>query len=730
MRGVRWAEALFGLGWSVVAATSGCTTQAACFQDCADLQPIPGGGAAGTGGSDTGGSFMLGSGGDDGSGDQPGNGGEPAVGGGSGTECDAGVDLQNDADNCGACNNHCLITGADAQCVKGRCEIQQCRPNRYDLNGRPEDGCEYACDGDPSDDEQCNLEDDDCDGDKDEGFDTQTDPDNCGACGAECNLLHATAKCVAGQCQIDECEPGFFNIDGPSSSGCSYPCQFRNQAKQVCVPPAVGQPNPDGCGVEVCDDVDQDCDGDFGDVVDENHPCSDFCTTAACEGECSFGVTQCIGSVLVCIPGKTPSAEICDGLDNDCNGTEDDGFDLKTNTENCGSCGNSCVGKLPHAFAKCVNSACVVDQCETDFGDLDPSKAGCEACPVTPVRPESCNGKDDDCNGAIDDGALTAPATGPAAGANSFCKQKAGTLCNNVPLHCDSAAGGWVCDYPAGVETSGGKVVVTEGLCDGLDGNCDGQKDEAFLDLGKTCNDGKLGVCLDFGKVQCSLSDATKTYCNTSLPPNPPAASPEECNGLDDDCDGDIDEDTDQMVRITRNGLDFWIDVYEASRPDATAATVGTDETHRCGVPERLPWTNASFDEASEACQASGKRLCHIQELEEACEGIGNKTYPYGNAYAGTSCNGLDAAGSAAAPTGSFMSCFSDDGVFDLSGNVSEWSDDVQGATTGTPAYDIMSLHGGSYLTPANGLTCKFDFDVISTNAVLPSLGFRCCNDP
>jgi formylglycine-generating enzyme required for sulfatase activity len=75
------------------------------------------------------------------------------------------------------------------------------------------------------------------------------------------------------------------------------------------------------------------------------------------------------------------------------------------------------------------------------------------------------------------------------------------------------------------------------------------------------------------------------------------------------------------------------------------------------------------------------------------------------------------------------MGCFSDDGVYDLSGNVAEWSDTQQGTTTGTPPYDIMSLHGGSYLTPTNGLTCKFDFDVISTNAVLPSLGFRCCKD-
>jgi Sulfatase-modifying factor enzyme 1/Putative metal-binding motif len=729
MRSLPFVKALLGAGL-LSAAVGGCTTEASCFRDCTDQSPITSGGSDAKGGSGTGGSIVLGTGGDD----DPGTGNAPNAGGDSGLEnpgtaCDD-VDLATDPNNCGTCGNQCAIPGANAACVDGECELELCRPNRYDLNGRPDDGCEYTCYGDPSNEELCNLEDDDCDGDKDEGFDVTSDPENCGACGFECDLSHATATCEDSACQLDQCEPGFFNIEGAASDGCNYACEYRDKNKQVCTPPGAGQPNPEGCGVEVCDDVDQDCDGDFGDVVDQAAPCADFCANANCEGECSFGTTQCIGSVLVCIPGKTPSAEVCDGKDNDCNGTVDDGFDLVTNTENCGACGNSCVGKLPYAFAKCANSECVIDQCETDYGDLDAGNAGCERCPVVPVRPESCNGKDDDCNGQIDDGTLTPPATGASAGVNSFCKQRSGTLCNNVPIRCDSAEGGWVCDYPTGVETSSGKVVVTEGLCDGVDGNCDGQKDEAFLDLGKSCNDGKLGVCLDFGKIACSPTDATKTYCNISLPPNPPAASPEECNGLDDDCNGEIDEGTDEMVRITRNGLDFLIDVYEASRPDATNALPGTDETHRCGVPDRVPWTSASFDEASEACVASGKRLCHVEELEEACEGLSNDVYPYGNAYVGSTCNGLDASGSAAAPTGSLSGCFSDDGVYDLSGNVAEWSDTQQGSTTGMPSYDIMSLHGGSYLTPSNGLSCRFDFDVISTNAVLPSLGFRCCDDP
>jgi hypothetical protein len=736
MRGFVFVRTLLGSGalaFGLVGFLPGCTTEASCFHDCTDQAPPTGGGSGGTSTGGSGGNLMIGVGGDD----DPGTGGKKGGGGSApledaGTECDT-VDLENDVNNCGECGRHCVLTGAEAKCVAGKCEIAQCLEDRYDVDGSPEDGCELACDGDPMGDEECNGEDDNCNGVKDEGFDLQTDAENCGVCGNACDLLHATAKCEAGVCKIDSCEAGWFSTDDRDSTGCEYPCHPKDKNGNDCDPPAAGQPNPNGCGVEICDDIDQDCDGQINDGnPGGNEQCSDFCPTAGCEGECSFGSTQCVGSVLVCVPGKTPALDVCDGLDNNCDGKVDEDFDLDSDPEHCGSCEKSCVGTLPHALAKCVNQECQIDVCETDYGDLDKQAAGCELCPVRPVRVESCNGKDDDCDGSIDEAAeiaATKPASGSAAGVNSYCKERAGTLCHDVPLHCDSQAGGWVCDYPAGVEVVAGKVVVTEGLCDGKDGNCDTQIDEAFLDLNKTCNDGALGVCLDYGKTQCDPLDKSKTYCNVSLAPDPPDASDEVCNGLDDNCDGQIDEDTDEMVHIARNSLDFYIDKYEASRPDSTAAKAGTDETHRCGVAGRLPWTGASFDEAEEACIASGKRLCKLAELEEACEGAANNVYPYSGAYSGTKCNGIDAPGSAAAPTGSFAGCVSADGVFDLSGNVAEWSSDVKGTTTGNPKYDIMALQGGSYLTPANGLTCKFDFDVITTNAVLPSLGFRCCKD-
>ena len=121
--------------------------------------------------------------------------------------------------------------------------------------------------------------------------------------------------------------------------------------------------------------------------------------------------------------------------------------------------------------------------------------------------------------------------------------------------------------------------------------------------------------------------------CNGS--PKPPGT--EICNGLDDDCDGKIDEldsasnrtSDDKLVYLS--GPKVTMFAYEATRFDAKATDSGFDSTRRpCSVPGRLPWSNVTKEEAETACEriGTGWRLCTSAEWLDACNGSGNPTLP------------------------------------------------------------------------------------------------------
>lgn len=92
------------------------------------------------------------------------------------SECGAlCVDFNLDPGNCGKCGVACVIPHATAACVAGGCAVGGCDPGWIDCDGDVENGCEHpegavctpACK--PGAPEQCNLLDDNCDGQCDEG---------------------------------------------------------------------------------------------------------------------------------------------------------------------------------------------------------------------------------------------------------------------------------------------------------------------------------------------------------------------------------------------------------------------------------------------------------------------------------------------------------------------------------------------------------------------------------
>ncbi|MCP4447690.1 MAG: hypothetical protein GY811_20490 [Myxococcales bacterium] len=150
----------------------------------------------------------------------------------------------------------------------------------------------------------------------------------------------------------------------------------------------------------------------------------------------------------------------------------------------------------------------------------------------------------------------------------------------------------WYCDYASTVEfdpTVPNGILLQETLCDGFDGDCDGLADDVFTDIGQECDNGELGICRDGGVRSCDPSDSSATICDlTALPDALGASTQEVCNGLDDDCDGVIDNSSgagrviDDMVQINHSGLDFYIYRHEASRPDASGGSEGVQDERSC----------------------------------------------------------------------------------------------------------------------------------------------------
>ncbi|MCB1007814.1 MAG: hypothetical protein KDB94_02865, partial [Acidobacteria bacterium] len=113
--------------------------------------------------------------------------------------------------------------------------------------------------------------------------------------------------------------------------------------------------------------------------------------------------------------------------------------------------------------------------------------------------------------------------------------------------------------------------------CNGLDDDCDGRVDEDFPDLGLACDNGEAGSCFDTGVRVCA-TNGTGTVCDAP----PGVAGVETCNGLDDDCDGLTDEDqgpscTCNPVPEICNGAD---DDGDGEVDEGVRLTVWADRDH------------------------------------------------------------------------------------------------------------------------------------------------------
>ncbi|MBM4319358.1 MAG: DUF4215 domain-containing protein, partial [Deltaproteobacteria bacterium] len=201
--------------------------------------------------------------------------------------------------------------------------------------------------------------------------------------------------------------------------------------------------------------------------------------------------------------------------------------------------------------------------------------------------------------------------------------------------------------------------------------------------------------------------------------------------GDDEPCDdGDLD-DNDGCTSLCRlpcrdvavflaNGQRLVIDRYEASRPDASAASEGVSAAKACSRPGVLPWTQADFAQAEAACQAAGGHLCMREEWQLACMGEDYaRMYPYGSYWQAGLCNGYRGASNQLALTGQHDECVTPQNIYDLVGNLHEW------VVTGTPDRYVL---GGSYKLTALAVSQRLD-SCAAQITVIPAadVGFRCC---
>jgi hypothetical protein len=471
--------------------------------------------------------------------------------------------------------------------------------------------------------------------------------------------------------------------------------------------------------------ADADCDVDFGTrYVCAEHRCTmpvactlcvfehaqascvhGRCSMARCdEGHVDLNGESEDGCEYACTPSGS-GADVCDGRDGDCDGTTDEDTDLGTDLENCGACGRVCPAGA-HADAVCTSGECRL-RCHEGWHDNNRSSDdGCEAATCEPGD-EVCDGHDNDCDCPGDtNGDQVVCGPGDEGVDEGFDK--------NAPSTCGPFCVS--CNYPHAAASC-------------VDGQC------------------RRGACdSDWHDFDGVSQNGCETQCV------PTADAVERCDGVDNDCDGQIDEGAgcgercpDDMVSV---GAAFCIDRYEASRPDATMSAPGIDESGAVSRADALPWmvnpmTPEHLDAFRKGCAAVGKRLCNADEWAAACAGPTESPYVYGTAFDREACNCVDTfcddycgeqgiASDACststncgytygcyheAPTGSFPGCTNEYGSFDLNGNVWE----IVESSTDARGYEVR---GGAFncASPAERVSCSFNADWTDLYA-----GFRCC---
>ena len=484
----------------------------------------------------------------------------------------AAAECDEDADTC-ACGEPDQDGDGRRSIACGGDDCDDTDPNRFpgntevcDVGGHDED-CDPATYG---------FRDLDSDGAPDAAC-CNTAEDGTSRCGTDCNdaasTTHPSAPEVCdgadNNCdtRVDE---GVTETFWPDADGDGFGSP-AGPPMTACFSPADHADNDDDCddtraevnpgNPEICDTagLDENCDGEA------NPPSLCMCVGSGSRpctlpGACASGTETCSGGLWGSC-STAPIAESCNGLDDDCDGTIDDGVDIVCypDADNDGYAvavpdpDAVAVRRCPDASRPAVGGCPANTTNRRPFGvDVD-CNDGPGGSTIHPGAPEVCNGQNDDCDAATDEG---------------------------VSVICYADADG---DTYAGVGAAGVPTCPVSGR-------------------------DAVGGC---PTLMTNRDPALESDCDESRSFVSPAGI-ETCNGLDDDCAGGVDDGV-----LTR--------FYEDADGDGVgSASAGAATVDACFAPAGFVASATDCDDANAAIRPGLPELCDAAMLDENCDGVIN----------------------------------------------------------------------------------------------------------
>ncbi len=518
----------------------------------------------------------------------------------------------------------------------------------------------------PGNTEACDGIDNDCDGTVDNGAESVlyyadadgdgygddastvydcTPPEGYATVGGDCD--DADAAYNPGALEEDCEDPNDYNCDGSvgyaDNDGDGHAaCSECNDGDATVFPGAS----------ESCNGVDDDCDGATDEeAVDTTTYYAD--NDADGHGDASAPAELCgleegySATADDCDDTRadiSPSAtEACNGLDDDCDGLVDDADDsLDTTTastwyadgdaDGYGGSGTALACEQPAGYSSldgdCDDTDAAYNPGASETDCADPADyncdgsvgyddadgdgyAACEECDdgdaaINPLGTESCDGADNDCDGEVDeDSAVDASTWYADADGDGYGDATSTTVACDAP-------GGYLADATDCDDTSGDVSPAATELCNGIDDDCDGSTDEdSAADAGTwyADADGDGHGDAASSSVACeapagSVADATD--CDDTSSDVSPSAT-ELCNGVDDNCDGNIDED-DALDAAT-----WYADADGDGHGDAATSAVD------CEQPSGYVGNDSDCDDTSSDISPSATELCN--GIDDDCDG-------------------------------------------------------------------------------------------------------------